>query len=142
MVHSNNQKPVKNPPKGTGTTGVGIAALILSFSTLICCVIPILLVSVGLGAVIAAIIGQLPVIAELTQYKLYFFIASGMLLTLTAWLIWRPGKSCPSDPKLAALCNAVDVWNKRIFWTALTLWSIGTVVTYVLLPLLLWLEGY
>jgi len=58
-----------------------------------------------------------------------------------AWLLWGSPQSCPADPKLAAVCEVIQRWNKRIFWVALTVWIIGTSVTYIILPLWMLLEG-
>lgn len=121
------------------TTGVGFIALFFSIGTLLCCVLPIVLVSLGLGAAIAALIGAFPIIATFSQYKAWIFLISALFLAFTAWLIWRPSRACPMDPKLALLCNRFQNWDKRIFWVAFVLWLIGTGVTYVILPLVIWL---
>jgi len=116
------------------TTYVAFLTLILSAGTLICCVLPIIFVSLGFGAVVAALISNIPLLVTLSQYKNWIFIISAMLLVITAWLIFRSSRSCPIDPKLAALCNNFQRWNKRIFWTATSLWLIGFTVTYIILP--------
>jgi len=123
-------------------TGISLLTLFLSLGTLICCVLPLILVTLGLGAVIATLISQYPIIATLTQYKIWIFIIAACLLILTAWLLWRPGRSCPADQSLALFCNKIQVWNKRIFWMALIVWLVGSVVTYIILPLwLVWIGG-
>lgn len=123
------------------TTGITFVTLILSVGTLFCCVLPILLVSLGLGAAVASLISQYPIITTLSHYNLWIFISSALLLMFTAWLLWRPSRSCPADPKLAALCGRILVVNKWIFGIALVIWSIGFLVTYIILPLWIWIEG-
>jgi len=127
--------------KEINTTGLTLFTLFLSTGTLLCCVLPILFVSLGLGAAVASLISDFPIIITLFQYQIWIFIASAGLLTLTAWLLWRSSRSCPADPKLAALCGRIQVWNKRIFGLALVIWLIGFTVTYIILLLWIWLEG-
>ncbi len=116
------------------TTGMSLFTLFLSLGTLICCVLPIIFVTLGLGAVIATLISQFPILITLSLYKTWIFLISAILLSITAWLLWRPGRTCPADPKLAALCNAIEKWNKRVFWMAFAIWIVGFVITYIVLP--------
>ncbi len=126
---------------GQGREGVSLGALALftSIGTLLCCALPILLVSLGLGSVVAAITLQLPILVTLAEYKLVMFIVSGILLALSAWFLWR-GASCPADPALAARCQRTNRWGKRLFWIASSFWLIGLTASYLLLPLRQWLD--
>ena len=77
----------KNSEQRTGL-GLSWLALFASTGTLICCAFPILLVSLGFGATVAAITSSIPVLITLSQYKVWIFIISGVLLAGSAWLIW------------------------------------------------------
>ncbi len=125
--------------KEVKTTVMTFLTLFLSVGTLICCVLPVILVSLGLGAVVVALISNVPILVTLSQYKGWIFILSAGLLVFTAWMLWRSSRSCPADPKLAALCDFLTRWNKRIYWTAVVIWLIGFLVTYIILPLWVWL---
>lgn len=57
-----------------------IIVLSSSFSTLICCVLPALFVSLGLGSTLVSIIDFFPIIPWLSQYKWTIFIIAGLLL--------------------------------------------------------------
>lgn len=118
---------------------LGVLALFTSLGTLLCCALPILLVSVGLGSVVAAVTLQLPFLVTLSEYKVTLFTLSAILLALSAWLIWRKA-TCPADPALAARCQRTKVLGKRVFWVASSLWFIGLASAYLLLPLRLWLD--
>jgi len=120
-------------------TGVSLLTLLFSLSTLICCVLPILFVGLGLGTVLAALISQFPILITLSDHKLLLFVISGSLLLLSAWLVWYSSHSCPSDIQKAALCVRIQTWNKRIWWVALIIWLIGFIVTYIILPLWVWM---
>ena len=116
-------------------------ALIASTGTLICCALPIALVTLGLGATVAAISASLPFLITLTLYKGWLFAASMMLLAGSGWLLYRPGRECPADPVAAELCDRTLLWNRRIFWISVTLWNIGFFAAYIALPLRIWLNG-
>ena len=115
--------------------------LFASSTTLICCALPILLVSLGLGAVSAALFANLPVLMSLAKYKAWMFGATGGLLALTAWLLYRTGRTCPADPELADHCENIRRWNIRFYWTSVAVWLIGFGTAYLALPIYLWLEG-
>jgi len=110
--------------------------LFASASTLLCCALPIVLVSLGMGAVVASLAGNLPWLVTLSQYKGVTFSVTAVILVLAAWALFRPGRVCPTDPALAAACNAAQTWNRRFYWVAVGLWLIGLAAAY-LLPLCL-----
>jgi hypothetical protein len=116
-------------------------ALIVSTGTLICCALPIALVTLGLGATVAAISANTPFLVTLTLYKAWLFTGSAVLLAWSGWLLFRVDRECPADPVAAALCARTLLWNRRIFWLSLTLWNIGFFAAYIALPLRKWLNG-
>jgi len=69
--------------------------LFASTGTLICCALPITLVTLGLGTTVAA---------------------------------------------LTALCSNAHVWNRRIYWLSVIIWSAGFFAAYLALPLRIGLE--
>ena len=115
--------------------------LFASSTTLICCALPILLVSLGLGAVSAALFANLPVLMSLAKYKAWMFGATGGLLALTAWLLFRPGRACSADPELADHCEKIRRWNIRFYWASVAVWLIGFGTAYLALLIYLWLES-
>jgi hypothetical protein len=115
-------------------------SLFASFGTLLCCALPIGLVALGLGATVAAISSNLPFLVTLTVHKGWVFAASGALLAISAWLMFRPGRSCPADPEIAALCERTWAWSRRVFWTSASIWSLGFFAAYLALPLRIWLD--
>ncbi len=119
--------------------GFGVLALFTSVGTLLCCALPIVLVTLGLGSVVAALTLQVPFLVTLSEYKLAMFVVSGLFLALAAWFVWRP-QACPADPGLAARCAAANVWGKRVLWVAAGLWLTGFAAAYLLLPLRVWLN--
>lgn len=120
--------------------GVTWLTLFVTTGTLVCCALPILLVTLGLGATVAALTSALPFLITLSQHKAWVFALSGLMLGLSGWLLYRSGRSCPSDPQLGELCNKTHIWNRRIYWSSVTIWGIGFVAAYLALPLRIWLD--
>jgi len=110
--------------------------LFASSTTLICCALPILLVTVGLGAVSAAMFANVPFLGTLVENKLWLFIGSGLILSFSAWSVYRPGRTCPTDPELAAQCTKADTWNKRVLMFSASMWAIGFIAAYLSVPML------
>lgn len=113
----------------------GWLILLASSATLVCCVIPIVLVSLGLGALVAALYGNIPFLSFLGIYKSWTFAVTAAILLLAAWALYRPGRTCPADPALAKACSSAHRWNTRLFWVSVLLWSISFLSAYLLLPI-------
>lgn len=120
--------------------GVTIFTLFTTTGTLICCALPILLVTFGLGTTVVAMTSTFPFLITLTQYKIWVFAFSGSMLAISGWLMFRPGRSCPTDVALAKACSTAFKWNKRIYWTSVIIWAIGFSAAYLLLPIRIWLD--
>jgi hypothetical protein len=119
----------------------GWLLLFASSTTLVCCALPILLVSIGLGAVSASLFANVPFLVTVAQYKAWMFGASGGLLAFSAWLLFRFDRACPADPELAELCETAHGWNTRLFWVSVGIWVVGVGTAYLALPVYLWLGG-
>jgi hypothetical protein len=112
-----------------------------SIGTLICCALPIFLVSVaGLGAVVASVTSGFPLLIELSQHKTWVFALSAVLLVLAGWSIWRPGRSCPADPALARWCDRFQTWNRRVIFVSASVWAVGFLAAFLALPLRVFLD--
>ena len=109
--------------------------LFMTSTTLLCCAIPIVLVTLGLGAVVASLAANAPWLIALSQYKAWLFALSGGLILGSLVAVYRPGRACPTDPELAAACAVADDWNRRLLKLSVTLWLLGLFAAYGL-PLL------
>ncbi len=109
--------------------------LFATSGTLICCALPIILVTLGMGATVAAITSTLPFLIVLSQHKVWVFIFSGLMLAISAWFIYRPNQSCPTDPQQAHACAIAKKWNKRIYIFSIIIWSIGFFAAFLALPI-------
>lgn len=115
-------------------------ALFASTGTLVCCALPILLVSAGFGATVAAITSAIPALVTLVKYKAWFFAISALLMVAGWWIVYRRDYACPSDSALVAVCERVRRWNKRILWIGAAVWFVGFFAAYLLLPIRIWLD--
>ena len=106
--------------------------LFTTSGTLVCCAIPITLVSLGMGAVVASMASNVPWLITLSMYKGWMFTLSGVLIALSAWAVYRPGRACPADPELAAACERADRWNRRFIWFSGLMWCVGFFAAFVL----------
>lgn len=114
--------------------GVMVVTLFTSGGTLVCCALPITLVTLGFGSAVAGLTGAWPWLITLSQYKGWVFAVSAGLLAFGGWMILRRGRTCPADPKLGRLCTTLDAWNRRLYWTSVSIWGIGFFAAYLLLP--------
>ena len=116
------------------STGVSWLTLFASSGTLVCCALPIILVTLGMGATVAALTSALPFLIVLSKHKIQVFAFSGLMLLIGGWAMRGNNQACPTDPELARLCAASKTWNRRIYWASVVIWVIGFLAAYVALP--------
>ena len=114
--------------------------LFTTTGTLVCCALPIIFVTLGMGATVAAMTSVFPFLITLSLYKGWVFAFSGLMLLVSGWLMYRPGRTCPTDEELARACNAAHKWNKRIYWISVVIWCIGFFAAFLALPLRIWID--
>ena len=101
-------------------------SLFATLGTLVCCALPVLFVTLGMGAVLASFISNFPWVTILSEYKIHIFVFAGLLL-LFAIFTFVQGKnlSCPSDPKLAKLCINLRKVNLFILIISAKIYIVG-----------------
>ncbi|MBI2382031.1 MAG: hypothetical protein HYV16_14855 [Gammaproteobacteria bacterium] len=130
---------MKTEPSLPRQSAASWLALFGSAGTLVCCALPILFVMLGLGATVAAVTSVAPFLVTLTLHKTWVFVGSGLMLLISGWLLYRPGRACPSDPALGRLCARAERWNRRIHGISAALWGVGFFAAYLALPIRIWL---
>ena len=107
-------------------------SLFTSFGTLICCALPALLVTLGMGGSLASLIGLLPWITKISDYKFIIFIISGFFIFLGFILQWRTKYlPCPTDLKKAELCQNLRRVSWIMLYLSLTLFSLGFFYAFI-----------
>lgn len=95
-------------------------SLFTSFGTLICCALPALFVTLGMGATVAGLVSAAPWLVWLSAHKKIVFAVAGVLLILSAIMQWRARFApCPADPAQAKACR-----NLRIISTCILIFSV------------------
>ncbi|RKZ64766.1 MAG: hypothetical protein DRQ44_08965 [Gammaproteobacteria bacterium] len=113
--------------------------LFASTGTLVCCALPITLVSLGMGATVISLTSNFPFLMTLSEHKLWVFMLSGLLLC-AGWFAYNRERACPVEPALAELCQRSQIWNRRILWASAVIWSIGFFAAFLALALRQWLD--
>lgn len=100
--------------------------LFTSFSTLICCALPALLVTLGMGAVTAGLVSAAPWITVLSDNKKILFAMAGIMLSASAFMQWRGRFApCPVDPAKAKACKRLRKISVGILIFSILLYAVG-----------------
>jgi magnesium-transporting ATPase (P-type) len=101
-------------------------SLFTSTGTLICCALPALLVTLGMGASLAGFVGVFPWITIVSEYKEIVFAMAGIMLSLSAWMQWRGRFApCPADPKKAKACMHLRKISWGILIFSIVVYTVG-----------------
>ncbi len=102
-----------------------------SMGTLVCCALPALLVSLGLGAVMAGMASNIPGLVWLSAHKEGMFIFAGSMLALNGLILWQSRNAlCPIDPELREICIKGRYTSKGIYFFSLGVFTIGAFFAY------------
>jgi hypothetical protein len=118
-------------------TGLAIGALLASSATLVCCVLPAVLVAVGAGAALAGLVTAVPQLIWLSEHKPLVFGIAGTLLAVSGVALWAGRRApCPADPRLAHSCRRLRRISVIIYTVALTSFGLGATFAFALPSLL------
>ena len=107
-------------------------SLFTSLGTLLCCALPALMVTLGMGATLAGLIGFFPYITSISDYKEYTFLVSGIFIFFGFFSQWSTKNvSCPSDPVKAKLCSKLRSFSWVILYISLTLYLVGFFFAFI-----------
>ena len=108
-------------------------SLLASASTLLCCALPALLVSIGAGATLVALTGAVPQLVWLSAHKVPLFVVSGLMLAAAGALQWRArGLPCPIDPARAGACMHARRMSLRVWALSVATYAVGVAFAFVL----------
>ena len=103
-----------------------ILTVLSSFTTLLCCALPALLVSLGAGAVLASLVTAVPQLVWISEHKTPLFAFAGVMLLLSGIYSYRQRNApCPTNPLQAKSCLRLRRISARVFYLSTVLYVIG-----------------
>jgi mercuric ion transport protein len=115
-------------------------SLFSSFSTLICCALPSVLVLLGMGTAVASLLSAAPWLVSLSRHKTWTFGVAGTLIAtsfvmtyIVAPRLQRSDVCAADDP---TTCGEVSKLSRIVLWGSALIWSGGFFVAYLLAPIL------
>ena len=131
------QTPVQRAKRATL---LNYFSLFSSFSTLICCALPSVLVLLGMGTAVASLLSAAPWLVSLSRHKVWTFSIAGVLIALSFLMTYviaprlQQGEVCDADDPTT--CGEVSKLSRAILWGSAVVWSCGFFVAYLLGPIL------
>jgi uncharacterized iron-regulated membrane protein len=107
---------------------VGSAAttLLASSATLVCCVLPAVMVSLGAGAALVGLVSTFPQLIWLSEHKALVFGIAGAMLAISGVVLWNARRlPCPTDPQLARSCMRLRSISNRLWAVAAIAYIVG-----------------
>jgi len=113
--------------------GASAGALVTSAATLVCCVLPAVLVSLGAGATLASLVTAVPQLIWLSEHKVLVFGAAGAALAISGVSLWHARRlPCPTDPGAARACTRLRKFSWVLFFIAMASYLTGIAFAFVL----------
>jgi hypothetical protein len=117
----------------THSLGASAGALLTSSATLVCCVLPAVLVSLGAGATVASLVTAFPQLIWLSEHKAIVFGIAGIALLVSGALLWNAQRlPCPTEPRAAIACARVRKISHALFAFALLGYATGVAFAFVI----------
>lgn len=120
----------------TGSTeslGAAVTALIASSSTLVCCVLPAALVSLGAGAAVVGLVAVFPQLIWLSEHKAAVFGVAAALLALSGLLLWWALRQpCPIDRDLGLKCMRLRRFSAGLYSASVGMLVLSSFFAFVL----------
>jgi len=113
--------------------GVAFGTLLASSATLLCCVLPAVMVSLGAGAALVGLVSAFPQLVWLSEHKLLLFVTAGVLLAGCGAMLWRARRlPCPIDPVAARSCTRLRRISAWLYGVSLAAYALGTTFAFIL----------
>jgi len=123
---------------GWRDSAVPTLSLVASTSTLLCCALPALLVTLGLGASLAGFVSAAPWLVALSKYKIWLFAGSGVLLLLAGLMRRRAAHlPCPADAAQAQACARLRRVSGAMLGLSAAIWAVGFFFAFLAADILL-----
>jgi len=111
---------------------VNFFSLFASSSTLICCALPAIFITLGAGASFASLITVFPFLITLSKYKVYITLGAFIMIVIAGYVnyitYYLP---CPADPELGRTCMQTRKRSRYVFYISAFLFVFSTIFTYL-----------
>jgi hypothetical protein len=115
--------------------GLAAGTVLATSTTLVCCVLPAVMVAVGAGSVLASLVATVPQLVWLSEHKGAVFSFAGLCLLASGIALWRARlMPCPTDVNVAAQCARRRRLSVRLYGVSVILFAVGATFAF-LLPL-------
>jgi hypothetical protein len=113
--------------------GLAAGSLLASTATLLCCVLPAVLVSLGAGAAVVGLVSTFPQLVWLSERKVVVFTAAAVMLAISGLMIWNGRRlPCPTDPVAARQCMFLRRLSAILWWTSTVSIALGATFAFLL----------
>jgi len=110
-----------------------LLSIFTSGSTLLCCALPALLLTLGAGAALSGLISAVPQLVWLSAHKMVVFGVAGLTIGAAGFLQWRARSApCPADPVLASACVRARQLSASIYVVSVAMFGVGVLFAFVL----------
>jgi hypothetical protein len=111
--------------------GIAFGTLLASSTTLLCCVLPAVLVSLGAGAVVVGLVSAVPQLVWLSEHKVLVFGVAALFLAVSGVLLWRVRSlPCPTDPVLARSCTRLRRISQVLYGMSAAFFLLGATFAF------------
>jgi len=114
--------------------GLSTLAPVAVLGTLICCALPIVLVAVGAGSVVASLVSTAPWLVVLSRNKEWVFLVAGGLLAADYWILYRSTSEACQPGGVCHISHPFGRWMRRVFLGSCVLFAAALFAAYLLLP--------
>jgi hypothetical protein len=111
--------------------GITAVAVLASSATLVCCVLPAVLVGLGAGAALMGLVTAVPQLIWLSEHKGVVFSVAAVLLLISGAMLWNGRRlPCPPDPAAARTCTTLRSVSYRLFGLAAGMLALGALFAF------------
>jgi hypothetical protein len=117
---------------GLKETALPALSLFASAGTLVCCALPALMVSLGMGAALAGLVSDYPALIWLSRNKIAVFITAALLIAAAGIMLWRArALPCPPNAAQARACARLRLLSWCIWGFSLLSFATGGFFAFI-----------
>lgn len=107
-----------------------LVLLISNGGVMLCCVLPAILVSLGLGSSLATFLSEYPIFIKITSYKDYIFLFVFFILSFNGYILYKNNKKVCEINNLNKECIEVKRVSKLLYFISIFIFLISLYLSY------------